>query len=463
MINYFIQTGVLFTLCWLFEKFVLNNDQSFNFRRTFLLFSLIFVPILPFLSFPSISAISTFYYPEVLIVPGTLINENVNGLTLENQFFSISNILLAIYLIGVLISMLFFLTGLYKIISSIRRSQKEVLLGYTLIKDSSSQDPYSFFRYINLGKFNPDTSEEKQTILGHELVHVRQWHSVDTIIASLLTIVFWFLPPIHFLKYRLQLIHEYIADEEASKMTSVKSYCQLLLKQTQRESRLHIANTFYFKPLKNRIMMMLNKNQIKNSITKKFLIIPFLAICLTTILISQSSNIEIPAAPQAPKQPAAAASPTPPAMLAPPSPSAPPAPSTQPSPPAPPTPPAPVAQNEIEEMPRFYSKECEKMSNTEQRNVCAQTKLIQFIYKSLKYPANARVNNIEGTVIVQFMVEKDGSISEIEVLKSPDEELAEAALEPINLMSKKGTFVPGKDKGEIVKAQLVLPIKFKLD
>ena len=192
---------------------------------------------------------------------------------------------------------------------------------------------------------------------------------------------------------------------------------------------------------------MLNKNQIKNSIAKKLLIVPFLAICITTLLISQNTNMELPTPPQAPAPPSAVVSPAPPAP---------------PSPPPPPLPPAPVAQKEIDEMPRFYSKECEKISDIEERNKCANNKMMEFIYKRVKYPANARINKIEGKVIVQFMVEKNGSISNIEVLKSPDEELANAALEPINLMIKEGTFVPGKDKGEIQKAQLVLPINFKL-
>lgn len=88
-----------------------------------------------------------------------------------------------------------------------------------------------------------------------------------------------------------------------------------------------------------------------------------------------------------------------------------------------------------------------------------ESALMAFIRKNLKYPAFAAENNIQGRTTLSFIVEKDGSIASIEVLRSPAEELSKEAIRVVQSMPK---WKPGKQRGKPVRVKYVLPITFRL-
>ena len=85
--------------------------------------------------------------------------------------------------------------------------------------------------------------------------------------------------------------------------------------------------------------------------------------------------------------------------------------------------------------------------------------LMQFIKKNLKYPAFAAENGIQGRVTLSFVVEKDGSVTDIQVMRSPAEELSKEAIRVVNAMPK---WKPGKQRGKPVRVKYVLPVTFRL-
>ena len=85
--------------------------------------------------------------------------------------------------------------------------------------------------------------------------------------------------------------------------------------------------------------------------------------------------------------------------------------------------------------------------------------LMAFIKKTLKYPAFAAENGIQGRVTLSFTVEKDGSIGNIEVMRSPADELSKEAIRVVSQMPK---WTPGKQRGKPVRVKYVLPITFRL-
>jgi TonB family protein len=85
--------------------------------------------------------------------------------------------------------------------------------------------------------------------------------------------------------------------------------------------------------------------------------------------------------------------------------------------------------------------------------------LYRFIGDNLKYPMNARRRGIQGTVLVSFIIKKDGSISNVEIIKGISEECDAEALRVIRILRK---WVPAVERGKKVKSKYVLPIKFKL-
>ncbi len=130
-------------------------------------------------------------------------------------------------------------------------------------------------------------------------------------------------------------------------------------------------------------------------------------------------------------------------------------------PPPPPPPPPPEKEEEIfkivEEMPHFPG--CEKVRKKEKRDKCAQDKMLEFIYKNIKYPAIAKENGVEGMVVISFVVEKDGSITDARVVRDIGGNCGKEALRVVKMMPK---WVPGKQRGRPVRVQFNLPVKFKL-
>jgi protein TonB len=97
-------------------------------------------------------------------------------------------------------------------------------------------------------------------------------------------------------------------------------------------------------------------------------------------------------------------------------------------------------------------------------SVCGSKKLLEFIYKNIKYPAIARENGVEGTVVVQFVVEKDGSIEAAKVVRDIGAGCGEESLRVVELMNKKNLkWTPGKQRGRAVRVQFNLPVKFRLE
>lgn len=83
----------------------------------------------------------------------------------------------------------------------------------------------------------------------------------------------------------------------------------------------------------------------------------------------------------------------------------------------------------------------------------------QFVQKNLKYPAQARRMGIEGKVFVQFVVDKDGSLTEVQAVKGIGAGCDEEAVRVIKEAPK---WKPGKQRGRSVKVRMILPITFKL-
>lgn len=86
--------------------------------------------------------------------------------------------------------------------------------------------------------------------------------------------------------------------------------------------------------------------------------------------------------------------------------------------------------------------------------------LREWVYQYLKYPQNAVRNGVQGTVTVQFVIEKDGKISDVKVVKGVDEELDAEALKVVSASPK---WKAGKVGGAKVRSSLTLPIDFRLE
>lgn len=136
-----------------------------------------------------------------------------------------------------------------------------------------------------------------------------------------------------------------------------------------------------------------------------------------------------------------------------------------PPPPPPPTPPPPKESDEIfmvvEDMPLFPG--CDTEKTKEDKKKCSDRKVFEFVFKNLKYPVIARENGIEGTAVVQFVVDRDGTVKDVSVLKEIGGGCGEEASRVVNTMNASGIkWTPGRQRGRPVKVQFRLPVRFKL-
>jgi TonB family protein len=98
----------------------------------------------------------------------------------------------------------------------------------------------------------------------------------------------------------------------------------------------------------------------------------------------------------------------------------------------------------VEEMPEFPGGMAEAM---------------KFLAKNIKYPVAAQQAKIEGRVIVQFVIERDGSVSDVKVMRGVNPELDAEAIRVVSMMPK---WIPGKQRGKAVAVKYTMPIMFRL-
>ncbi|MBK7104512.1 MAG: energy transducer TonB [Ignavibacteriae bacterium] len=84
---------------------------------------------------------------------------------------------------------------------------------------------------------------------------------------------------------------------------------------------------------------------------------------------------------------------------------------------------------------------------------------IQELAKNIKYPESSKKEGVEGKVFVKVIIDENGNVESAEVEKGVNKELDEAAISAIKLTK----FTPGEKDGKFVKAEVTIPIKFKLD
>ena len=86
--------------------------------------------------------------------------------------------------------------------------------------------------------------------------------------------------------------------------------------------------------------------------------------------------------------------------------------------------------------------------------------LTKFISDNLKYPEDARKNGVQGKVLIEFVVKKDGSIGKVKVIQGVGSECDKEAVRVVKLMPK---WQPGTKDGKPVKVKMTIPINYKLD
>ena len=422
---YLLQVNVGLILFYALYKLVCTRDTFFRSRRFILIVSLVLPFILPFIdvrewleSRDRMIMLTHFDYSAVLpeIVVGS------EAVETGNRVFVLSEWIGYLYLAGVVVLLVRLAVQAFSLYRLIVRMPEKEINGVRIKCLNDPSGPFSFFGWIFM---NPAAVKEDEIseILTHEMAHVKQHHSVDVLLAEMVSICCWMNPFAWLLKREIRLNLEFLADRKVMEAGfATKSYQYHLLGLAYNH-KYGLSNNFNFSHLKQRIIMMnKKKSNAAGHIKYALFVLPAFALLVAgNISCSQDASqtedakeeVVAPVSPEAKEAPADS-----------------------------------TAKEEVfmvaEQMPEFPG---------------GMKEMLKFLQDNLKYPENAMKNNVQGRVIVQFVVEKDGTLTEFKVARSVDPDLDAEALRVLQTMPK---WKPGMQRGKIVRVKFTVPVSFKL-
>ncbi len=454
--NYFlvllhINLGVfLLAYQWSFRR-----STAFTHNRIYLLVALVWSIIIPWLPLHFISINSDFntltYLLEPLVINGS--NGPLQSLT-PAYSWSWSSILLTIWFLGAIGQTARLLAGAYYLVQLNLTHPAYKKAGFSILHDKKIKTPFSFFSTIYLPEHTTEETSHFKIIVQHEMVHIRQRHSLDILLIHLLKIPLWWSPLIYLLEDYLREVHEFKADAEAMSLTKTtpEEYGRILVKYASSSKTNTIVNTFNQSPIKSRIMMLF-QNQSPRSFRKYWMFTPIIVLVLTAVqgcVNSIHSGVDSEV-----RKPYKTYNIT-----------------TRDT----------VISFDASTYEETESIETNKINdiykNPDSRPVLLDrfgtpltdaettTKLIQYLFKHITYDKQAKDKGIEGMVIAKFIVDKKGKVPYVTILRSPSPLLSQSVLDVLYALQTTNSqlfWSPATVEGKPVNAEFILPVKFKLN
>ncbi|WP_165953100.1 M56 family metallopeptidase [Pedobacter changchengzhani] len=200
--------------------------------------------------------------------------------TIQQSFFTIENFILTIY---AFVAILFFCklcVGLFSIFKLIKKPFNIIENDVKLIYLKNSGIAFSFFNLL----FLDSNLSQRSTIIKHELVHIRQKHSLDVLFFEIIQSINWFNPFCYLLKKDIKLIHEYLADEATTQNEVEKyDYAIFLIQNSQRINIVNLTNQIFSSSILKQRINMLNQKKSSSWARLKFLFILPLVVGLISL------------------------------------------------------------------------------------------------------------------------------------------------------------------------------------
>ena len=409
MLMYLIKANFVLVVLFGFYQIISAGDTFFKWRRLSLLTIYMLSLLLPTIdlsqlvnetaSLDNVLPRITYNLPEVLVSP-------------TRDLFYWPHLAVWLYAVVTLAMLLRMLWQAFVVFRMAQHCERATLNGTAVCLLTDDFSPFSFFRWIFVSPVNK-TPSQLQQILMHEQAHVEQWHSLDALLSQLFVAAFWFNPAAWLMRLQVRNNLEYLADHSViNGGTDKKAYQYHLLAVAYRMNVATITNNFNVLPLKKRIKMMNKQTSNPLARLKYLLFVP-----LTIALMAMNSSVIR----------------------------------------------ANVQKEEVREAQTVKKaapdnkvyEACEQMPSY----VGGQQALMRYLIENVRYPKAAVEAKQQGRVVVQFVVEKDGAVSSVKLLKSVTPLLDAEAIRVVKAMPK---WNPGKKDGKLVRVRYALPVSFRL-
>lgn len=411
IISYALKASVAIILLYGLYALSFRKDTFNKTKRFYLLFIILFSLLYPFCKL-NISATSDIVIYQA-ILPQIEITENTSP---GSQLFTMRliGLLLLISISGIVILFFRFLLQLSGVLNLRLKNGYQNIGNYKIINLDETIIPFSFFRWI----FVPYDSFEEEDLglmVEHEKQHANQHHSLDILLCELFCILFWWNPIVWLLKREMKINLEYLADEGVlNKGIEAKKYQYLLLQVIKPNINMQIVNNFNVSQLRKRITM-INKKKTSGFMSVKYL----LALPVVTFMLV--GNAQNTFSKQKEKITVTSLSES-----------------------------TATSQDElfpfvsVEIMPQYPG---------------GDNALMDYISTNIKYPEEAVRDNVQGRVVIRFVVSKTGTIKDVTIIRSLDPRCDEEAKRVVEGMTK---WIPGKQNSKVVDVYYTLPILFKM-
>ena len=416
-ITYIAECALCLALLYLPFWGLLKKETFFQYNRYVLLAITALSFLLPLISIPEIT--SQLVPNETLSIQLDEINVMISGKALSEEI-NWKAILTILYLSGAAICLLYKMNDLIRLIRFIPRGciWEQTENGIHIHCHAHHVLPFSWMNHIVISE--KDYEENGENILLHEQAHIACKHSWDVVWLSLVEVLQWFNPFVWMLSKEMQDLHEYEADLcVLRKGIDARDYQLLIIKKAVGSSSYAFTNSFNHSSLKKRITMMMKEKSNPWARVKYLYMLPVAAICMIACTQSPKSADkaeEETSIEQTTKVENSSENAT-------------------------------VSEEHIyqvvEENPEFPG---------------GHKEAIKFLSKNINYPKACQEKGIQGRVIVQFIVTKEGDIKDPVVVRGVDPQLDEEALRVIKAMPK---WKPGKQKGKAVNVRYTQPVLFK--
>lgn len=423
---YLFKAAIINAMMIGFYHYAIRPGRNFRLMRWILLASVILPLILPLIPQPVMHQGETEIPVYVITLPES---QGATTIAAEPETSFIPDIRLLIYYSVSLLMLLATVVSVLSVARRLRLSKVKITRYGKIYIDEAAVSPFSFFKWV----FFPDKSLEHPNadlLLRHEFSHVKRHHSIDRLISATFRAFFWFSPFAHFNHKLLSEVHEYQADADAIAAYGDKAgYNQLMVSYAGIAGNNPITNPFSAH-LKKRIIMLNHLKPGKLSLT---------AIVTGIVLIASVAVFSSMVQPQKPNS------------------------------------------QDIMSDDEFHSTVLSESAALPEvtvfpvadgsTTITDDTTLVpakypggdearmKFLQNNLRYPVEARNQNIQGTVEYKFTIEADGKVTSVEIVSGIGGGCDEEVLRVVALMP---AWKPASKGGKPVRSSMVLPVKFTL-
>ncbi|PBJ13090.1 M56 family metallopeptidase [Flavobacterium sp. ACN6] len=402
MITYLLKSGVLLVVFYAVYKMLLENEKMFRFNRIYLLGSIVFSLIIPLQLFSIGSFLSTktqmIELDEIMIITNKTVLDKVNYTEILTYFLSV------IYIVITAILIVRLIRNIYSFTIRKKRSKIEFINGQKIVLTKESVLPHSFWNTIFINQEDFNNGKIQPELIAHEKAHLQQRHTLDILFVEVLQIVFWFNPLFVLFEKEIKLNHEFLADEAVNKQFGeIKNYQNLLLDFASHKSTVSLASNINYLITKKRLLMM-TKRESPIKIALKVFSVGMLYVLLLFVFSTETVAQEV------------------------------------------------IKNDDFKKLTEVSVKPDYPGGIVE---------FYKFVGQNYKLPAEVSKQKLNGKVYLQFMIEEDGSLTNIEILR--DKLGYGAGEEAVRVLKLSPKWIPASDQGKPVRVMYSLPITIQAD